>query len=82
LENPTPIFGNRKYITILEKADVECPPPDMTNRKGKRGPVKRTKARNLLERLLKYKDDVLRFMDDSAPRRRIEGQSPSCSYAA
>ncbi|MCP4273933.1 MAG: transposase, partial [Gammaproteobacteria bacterium] len=54
----------QKYITILQKADVECPPPDMTNRKGKRGPVKRTKARNLLERLLKYKDDVLRFMDD------------------
>ncbi len=44
--------------------NVECPPPDMTNRKGKRGPVKRTKARNLLERLIKYKDDVLRFMDD------------------
>jgi transposase len=54
----------QKYIMILQKADVECPPPDMTNRKGKRGPVKRTKARNLLERLLKYKDDVLRFMDD------------------
>jgi len=23
-----------------------------------------------------------RFMDDCAPRRRVEGQSPSCSYAA
>ncbi len=54
----------QKYIMILQKADAECPPPDMTNRKGKRGPVKRTKARNLLERLIKYKDDVLRFMDD------------------
>ncbi|MCP4460892.1 MAG: IS66 family transposase [Cytophagales bacterium] len=54
----------QKYIMILQKANVECPPPDMTNRKGKRGPVKRTKARNLLERLIKYKDDVLRFMDD------------------
>lgn len=54
----------QKYVMILQMADAECPPPDMTNRKGKRGPVKRTKARNLLERLLKYKDDVLRFMDD------------------
>ncbi|MCR4321295.1 MAG: IS66 family transposase [Candidatus Brocadiaceae bacterium] len=54
----------QEYIMILQKADAECPPPDMTNRKGKRGPVKRTKARNLLERLLKYKEDVLRFMDD------------------
>ncbi|MFQ5688243.1 MAG: IS66 family transposase [Candidatus Scalindua sp.] len=54
----------QKYIMVLQKADAECPAPDMTNRKGKRGPVKRTKARNLLERLLKYKDDVLRFMDD------------------
>jgi len=54
----------QKYILILQNADSECPPPDATNRKGKRGPVKKTKARNLLERLLKYKDDVLRFMDD------------------
>lgn len=54
----------QQYRSILQNAETECPPPDITNRKGKRGPVKRTKARNLLERLLKYKDDVLRFMDD------------------
>ena len=49
---------------ILKNADAECPAPDEMNRKGKRGRVKRTKARNLLERLIKYESDVLRFMDN------------------
>ena len=31
-------------------------------KKGQRGRLKRSKARNLLERLLKYEEDVLRFM--------------------
>lgn len=30
--------------------------------KRKRGRIKRTQARNLLERLMKFEDDVLRFM--------------------
>ncbi|OOP57062.1 MAG: IS66 family transposase [Candidatus Brocadia carolinensis] len=54
----------QRYRTILQNAEVESPPSDETNRKGKRGRVKRTKARNLLERLQKYEDDVLRFMDN------------------
>lgn len=54
----------QRYRTILQNAEVESPPPDETNRKGKRGRLKRTKARNLLERLRKYEDDVLRFMDN------------------
>lgn len=54
----------QRYRAILQNAEVESPPPDETNRKGKRGRVKRTKARNLLERLRKYEDDVLRFMDN------------------
>lgn len=53
-----------KYRSILKNADTECPPPDETQRKGKRGRVKRSKARNLLERLRDYEDDVLRFMDN------------------
>ena len=53
-----------RYRVILQNAEAESPPPDETNRKGKRGRVKRTKARNLLERLRKYEDDVLRFMDN------------------
>jgi transposase len=52
----------KKYRSILRSAEVECPPPDEADRKGKRGRIKRTKARNLLERLIDYEDDVLRFM--------------------
>jgi transposase len=53
-----------KYRTILKKAEAECPPPDEAQRKGKRGRVKRSKARNLLERLRDFEDDVLRFLDN------------------
>lgn len=52
-----------KYQAILAQGEIECPPPDETNKsKGKRGRTKRSKARNLLERLRDYQDDVLRFM--------------------
>ena len=54
----------QRYRSILKNAEAECPKPDKTNRKGKRGRVKRTKARNLLERLIEYESDVLRFMDN------------------
>ncbi len=54
----------QRYRLILKNAETECPPPDETNRTGKRGRVKRTKARNLLERLREYEGDVLRFMDN------------------
>ena len=54
----------QRYRTILQNAEAESSPPDETNRKGKRGRVRRTKARNLLERLRKYEGDVLRFMDN------------------
>ncbi|GAB64057.1 conserved hypothetical protein [Candidatus Jettenia caeni] len=54
----------QRYQSILQNAEAESPPPDETNRKGKRGRVRRTKARNLLERLREYEGDVLRFMDN------------------
>lgn len=54
----------QRYRAILKNAEAECSPPDETNRKGKKGRVKRTKARNLLERLIEYEDDALRFMDN------------------
>ena len=54
----------QKYQLLLEKAGKECPPPDETQRTGKRGRVKRSKARNLLERLINYENDVLRFMEN------------------
>ncbi len=58
-----------QYRKILTEAEIECPPPKTPeqkfNEKKKRGRLKRSKARNLLERLRDFEDDVLRFMDDS-----------------
>lgn len=51
-----------QYRSILLEAEIECPPPDEPKEK-KRGRIKRTKSRNLLERLRDHEDDVLRFMD-------------------
>jgi transposase len=54
----------QEYRAILEEAENESPPPTERQRNGKRGRLKRTKARNLLERLRDYEEDVLRFMDN------------------
>ncbi len=43
---------------------MECPPPDKPPGNVKRGRIKRSKARNLLERLINYEADALRFMDN------------------
>jgi transposase len=51
------------YNKLLDQADNECPKPP-PREKGKRGRVKKTKARNLLERLRDFQDDVLRFMEN------------------
>jgi transposase len=47
---------------LLREAEIECPPPDETKSKGRRGKIARSKSRNLLERLRDFEDDVLRFM--------------------
>jgi len=53
------------YRNLLKTAEIECPPPDPKSRlPGQRGRLKRSKSRNLLERLIDYEDDVLRFMED------------------
>jgi transposase len=52
------------YRKLLDKAQIECPPPDESKKTNKRGRVKRSKARNLLERLRDYEMETLRFMDD------------------
>jgi transposase len=54
----------RKYRAILRKADAECPNPATITDPPKNGRIKRSKSRNLLERLRKYEQDVLRFMTD------------------
>ncbi len=48
----------QRYEEILSSGEKEEPPPVRVNLKGK---LKRTKGRNLLERLRKYKEAVLRF---------------------
>jgi transposase len=51
-----------RYHRIVKNAQIECPPPTDKRRKGTRGKLTRSKSRNLLERLIKYEDDVLRFV--------------------
>jgi len=53
-----------QYRELLGKAEIECPPPDKPA-EVKRGRIKRSKARNLLERLINYEADVLRFMTNA-----------------
>jgi len=43
-----------KYRKLLDKAEIECPPPEASLHHGKRGRQKRSKARNLLERLRNF----------------------------
>lgn len=52
-----------KYRQLLKKANEECPPPKPDPDSKKKGPLARSKSRNLLERLRDYEEDVLRFMD-------------------
>ncbi len=65
LNNATAEVARKRYRKCLKQAETQCPPPDENRRKGKRGRIKRSKARNLLERLIIYEDDVLRFMENS-----------------
>ena len=51
-----------KYRVLLKEAEIEC--PEAIRPKGKRGRIKKSKSRNLLERLRDYEQDALRFMDN------------------
>jgi len=53
-----------QYRALIEQAELEGPPPDPEKKPGQRGRVKRSKSRNLLERLLNYEQETLRFMTD------------------
>jgi transposase len=64
LDLQTGSYYRQKYKRMLEKAQNKCPPPDENQRKGKRGRLKRSKSRNLLERLIEYENETLRFMED------------------
>lgn len=54
----------KRYRTIITEGEQECPAPTRPEGEKKRGRVKRSKARNLLERLKEFEADVLRFMDN------------------
>ena len=51
------------YRKILENGKAECPLPEKIE--NKRGRIRKSKARNLLERLIDFEEDVLRFMKEN-----------------
>ena len=51
----------KRYRSTLTRADKECP-RNTQRADGKRGKISQSKSRNLLERLLKYENEVLRFL--------------------
>ena len=55
-----------RYQAVLAQGDLECscPEPTLVEGKKKRGPIKKSKSRNLLERLSDVEKDTLRFLDD------------------
>ena len=53
-----------RYRALLKTAEIECPAPDPKKIPGQRGRPKRSKSRNLLERLLNYETETLRFLTD------------------
>jgi transposase len=54
-----------KYRQIIKTGEIECPEPVRPKKKGKRGRIKKSKSRNLLERLRDYENDTLRFMENA-----------------
>ena len=55
-----------RYDEILSAGEKENPAKDTPKRRGKRGRIAKSKARNLLERMKNYKKDILKFMTDPA----------------
>ena len=53
-----------QYRELIKQAEIECPKPSGPRKKGKRGRIKKSKSRNLLERLRDFEQETLRFMDN------------------
>ena len=53
----------KNYDKITQSANNYYPPPDKSTKKA-RGRAKQAKGKNLLDRLLKYQDETLRFLND------------------
>jgi len=64
LEKKKSIYYRKRYQKILIDAEKECPPPESKRKPGQRGRIKKSKSRNLLERLIEFQEDVLRFVDN------------------
>lgn len=65
LSEPDASRYTEKYRELLKRAAIECPPPNAEKIPGQRGRVKRSKSRNLLERLQAFESETLRFMTDA-----------------
>ena len=53
------------YEEIIQEGIEENPPPQTyTNQVKKRGRTAQTKAKNLLDRFIQYKERILRFLND------------------
>jgi transposase len=55
----------KKYKAVIKAGEIECPLPESVlsmDGKKKRGRVKKSKARNLLERLRNFEKETLRFI--------------------
>lgn len=65
LEAPQAESFRQHYRDILDEAEKESPEPTRAAEDKRRGRLKKTKSRNLLERLRKYENDVLLFMENT-----------------
>ena len=76
LDSPESQKYRLKYRALLKQGEMECPEPIKPKEKGKRGRIKRSKSRNLLERLRDFEQDVLRFMDhERVPFTNNQGEN-------
>lgn len=63
----TELMANKycgQYRKIIKAGERECPLPKVTGGTKKRGRIKKSPARNLLERLKDFEKDTLRFMQE------------------
>ena len=59
------IFGTIRILTEYKWKGIEENPPSLNpEKKGTRGASPKTKARNLLDRFIEYKEPILRFLTD------------------
>jgi transposase len=64
------------YRSLLKRADKECPAPTPKVGSKKPGRIPKSKSRNLLERLVNFETETLRFMTDkSVPFTNNQGEN-------